>query len=159
MRAIPTAAQTDIVLVIMTKASKPLHLACCACQMHGRISINCRSEIHISFPFLLCFSLPPVPFSSFLVCWSMHVDYEAYFVGYMPSISHNLDMATMIRSQELDAVGCESLMKAWSLDTHLRQQCSSRNLFRGARAISQAAYGTSGVMFSPAVDTRSLSMM
>ena len=112
MRAILTAAQRDIILVIMTKAPKPLHLACCACQMHGRISISCRSGIHVSFPFLLCFSLSPVPLFNFLVCWSMHVDYEAYFVGYIPSISHYFDMATMIRSPELDAVGCESLIES-----------------------------------------------
>ena len=111
------------------------------------------------FPFLVHFSLSPVPLFNLQVCWSMHVDYEAYFVGYTPSISHYFDMATMIRSQELDTVGCESLMKAWSLDTHLRQQCSSRNLFRGARAMSLAGHTASGEMFSPSVDTRPLSMM
>ena len=89
----------------------------------------------------------------------MHVDYEAYFVVYVPSIFHYSDMVTMIRSQELDTVGCKSLMKAWSLDTHLRQECSSRTLFHGARAISQAGHATSGEVSSPSVDTRSLSMM
>ena len=159
MRTIVTAAQTDIILVIMTKAPEPLHLAFCAGQVHGRIPISCRSEIHISFPSSFSFSLSLVPLFNFQVCWSMHVDYEAHFVGYIPSIFHYSDMATMIRSQELDTVGCKSLMKAWSLDTHLRQQCSSRNLFHGARAISQAGHATSGEVSSPSVDTRSLSMM
>ena len=59
MRAILTAAQTDIILVITTKAPKPMHLALCAHQIHGWISISCRSQIHISFPSLLSFSLSP----------------------------------------------------------------------------------------------------
>ena len=159
MRTIVTAAQTDIILVIMTKAPEPLHLASCARQMRGRTSISCRSEIHISFPPSFSSSLSLVPLFDVQMCWSMHVDYEAYFVGYIPSTFHYFDMATMIRSQELDTVGCKSLVNAWSLDTPLRQQCSSRTLFHGARAISQAGHATSGEMSSPSVDTRSLSMM
>ena len=42
----------------------------------------------------------------------MHVDDEAYSVGCISSIFHYFDMATMIRYQELDAVGCKSLKKA-----------------------------------------------
>ena len=42
----------------------------------------------------------------------MHVDYEAYFIGYIRSISHYLNVATMVRSQKLEIVGYESLMKA-----------------------------------------------
>ena len=55
MRTIVTAAQTDITLVIMTKAPELLHLVFCAGQMHVRVPISCRSEIHITFPFLLLF--------------------------------------------------------------------------------------------------------
>ena len=40
----------------------------------------------------------------------MHVNYGAYSVGYIVFSPHYLNVVTMVRFQNLDAVGCESLI-------------------------------------------------
>ena len=67
----------------------------------------------------------------------MHVNYKAYSVGYIPAIPYWLNGAAMIRSQDFGYRGVRKPhMKAWSLDTELKQQSGARILFCGARASS-----------------------